>query len=447
MKQFNINVNLDLYEKAFIKFRGAFTHSTDTDNNFVNSILFLFLNTNSSKKQLESFNIQEIALTNHKKLKSTKKIKIRLHNIVISEINKHNKNQAIPISESAIVNKIVQLSIVDFLNKDIVEYTHNLKPIYSFTGYKNAKMRKETAKAIENMPINHNILDLIDVCCGSGGLSFSCNTNFNSNILNDLTPHKVNLLNVLKTNPDKLIKELFKEFEKTNYLKSESIKKDYDKRINSYDKKYKNRSKCTINIDVAIAVLIGQYLDKPDPDIDKISNLIFQILPIHLKLKDATITKLDCRTYLSNDNTNKLVILDTPYIGSEYYTGIDDFDYKKFHKDVSQRLFEAEYHWLYFCRITPPSKIKKYLRDVDRFDPIADGIDVMSKLLMPHFFNKGYYFNLVYLKFPNNRYEIEVMISNVKYSNTQFEWIKYEDLINVVNKFTSDNKLVVVNTI
>ena len=77
-----------------------------------------------------------------------------------------------------------------------------------------------------------------------------------------------------------------------------------------------------------------------------------------MKLQKAIITQQDCLTYLQNDTTNKLVLLDTPYIGSEATCGIKGYDYEKFHKKVASFLNNVQYPFMYYCRITPPKSEK-----------------------------------------------------------------------------------------
>ena len=49
----------------------------------------------------------------------------------------------------------------------------------------------------------------------------------------------------------------------------------------------------------------------------KIIERVFRFLPAHLKLQNSVITQQDCLGYLKNDDTEKLLLLDVPYIGSE----------------------------------------------------------------------------------------------------------------------------------
>lgn len=113
------------------------------------------------------------------------------------------------------------------------------------------------------------------------------------------------------------------------------------------------------NIDIAYTMFITQCIDKAHIEqSSEIIKRVLRFLPACLKLQNATITQEDCLTYLRNDTTDKLVLLDTPYIGSESTCGIKGYDYIKFHKKVAGYLHNAQYPFLYYCRITPPKSDK-----------------------------------------------------------------------------------------
>ena len=142
----------------------------------------------------------------------------------------------------------------------------------------------------------------------------------------------------------------------------------------------------------------------------KIMERIFRFLPEHLKLQNAVITQQDCLNYLKNDNTNKLVLLDVPYIGSEHTCAVTGYKYQPFHQKVAEYLQNTEYSFLYFCRSTPPKSDKTSTR--------ADAEHIMKIKLGQYFMNKGYYFQKVPLK-----EDTELMISNQFYnSEVQFQW-------------------------
>ena len=146
------------------------------------------------------------------------------------------------------------------------------------------------------------------------------------------------------------------------------------------------------------------------PKSGKIMERIFRFLPAHLKLQNAFITQLDCLSYLKNDDTNKLVLLDVPYIGSEHTCAVTGYKYQPFHQKVADFLQNAEYPFLYYCRSTPPKSDNIFNR--------ADAEHIMKMILGQNFMNKGYYFQKVPLK-----EDTELMISNQFYnSEVQFQW-------------------------
>lgn len=149
----------------------------------------------------------------------------------------------------------------------------------------------------------------------------------------------------------------------------------------------------------------------------KIMERIFRFLPEHLKLQNAVITQQDCLNYLKNDNTNKLVLLDVPYIGSEHTCAVTGYKYQPFRQKVADFLQNAEYPFLYYCRSTPPKSDSTYNRE--------DAEHIMKMKLTQYFMNKGYYFQKVPLK-----EDTELMISNQLYDEeSQFQWRKIEQNI------------------
>ena len=184
----------------------------------------------------------------------------------------------------------------------------------------------------------------------------------------------------------------------------------------------------------------------------KIMDRVFRFLPAHLKLQNVVITQQDCLSYLQNDDANKLVLLDVPYIGSErtcavtgykyqpfhqkvtdclqnakypflYYIGSENtcsvagYKYQPFHKKVADYLQNAEYPFLYYCRSTPPKS--------DNIFNKADAEHIMKIKLGQYFMNKGYYFQKVRL---DN--DTELMISNYQYdTKIQFQWADMDENI------------------
>lgn len=205
------------------------------------------------------------------------------------------------------------------------------------------------------------------------------------------------------------------------------------KSISKYDEARKNYTIIKPDVTIAADLLFYTILLNRHYKVEDLHELPFEILPMYLKYKDTTLTKMDCRKYLKNGNTNKFVILDTPYCFSEEHSGVKNIDYDKLHSDVSKYLEKANYHFLYYTRSTPPSNIKK------RFD-YKDGLNFMSAELSKYFFKKGYYFHLVPLILDKGtRIEIEVMISNMKYSETQFQWENYPTLLEKTKEAIHNN--------
>ena len=128
-------------------------------------------------------------------------------------------------------------------------------------------------------------------------------------------------------------------------------------------------------------------------------------------LANAIITQQDCLKYPSNDNADKLVLLDVPYIGSENTCSVAAYKYQPFYKKIADYLQNAEYPFLYYCRSTPPKSDNLYTR--------GDAEHIMKMELAQHFMNKGYYFQKVHL---NN--DTELMISNRQYNTEiQVQWV------------------------
>ena len=119
--------------------------------------------------------------------------------------------------------------------------------------------------------------------------------------------------------------------------------------------------------------------------------------------------------HLDNDMT-KLVLLDVPYIGSEYTCSSKGYNYNQFHKSIAEKLSNADYPFLYYCRSTPPKANNPYNEQ--------DATYIQKMKLAQYFFNKGFYFEKVYLK-----EDTELIISNRQYSDNQFQWTDGEQNI------------------
>ena len=129
---------------------------------------------------------------------------------------------------------------------------------------------------------------------------------------------------------------------------------------------------------------IFQCINKQYPeDKDKIFNRITKIIPASIKLQNAIIAQHDCLKYLNND-MNKFVLLDIPYIGSEYTCSAKGFNYNRFHKSIADKLLNADYPFLYYCRSTPPKAYNPYNEQ--------DAIHIQKMKIAEYFFNKGLYF-------------------------------------------------------
>lgn len=150
---------------------------------------------------------------------------------------------------------------------------------------------------------------------------------------------------------------------------------------------------------------------------DKIYQRTFRFLPAHLKLRNAVITQQDCLSYLQNNATNKLILLDVPYMGSEHTCGIIGYNYKPFHEKVAEYLHNATFPFLYYCRSTPPKSDSVFNR--------VDAEHIMKMKLAQHFMDKGYYFQKISLK-----EDTELIISNRLYdADTQFQWTSLDQEI------------------
>ena len=311
-------------------------------------------------------------------------------------------------------NHLIASAIADYLVLPMTFYTDCISPLYTIIGSKNHTMQVATADAVNTMKIPHESFTLIDGCCATGSLFFGLKTYpWKSVILNDLNPLRSNFLNVIKTEPLKLIKRILEadlSFIEQSKTKN-PILSAYKKTINNYAEKRANYHRVDCDIDIAYKMFITQCIDKAMIErADKIMERIFRFLPAHLKLQNAFITQLDCLIYLKNDDTEKLLLLDVPYIGSEHTCAVTGYKYQPFHKKVADYLQNAEYPFLYYCRSTPPKSNSIFNK--------TDAEHIMKTKLSQYFMNKGYYFQKVPLK-----EDTELMISNQLYnSEVQFQW-------------------------
>lgn len=218
---------------------------------------------------------------------------------------------------------------------------------------------------------------------------------------------------MIKLEPLKLVKRILET--DLSFIEQPETKNPilsaYKKAINDYAEKRATYHKVDCNIDIAYQMFIVQCIDKAMVErAGKIMERIFRFLPAHLKLQNAVITQQDCLGYLKNDDTEKLLLLDVPYIGSEHTCAVTGYKYQPFHQKVADFLQNAEYPFLYYCRSTPPKS-----------DIIFNRIDaehVMKMKLAQYFMNNGYYFQKVHLDT-----DTELIISNRQYNaEIQFQW-------------------------
>ena len=319
-------------------------------------------------------------------------------------------------------SQIIKFAITDFLVLPPNFYTDCISPLYTIVGSKNQIMQIITASAVDAMRLPHETITLVDGCCATGSLFFGLNTYaWKTVILNDLNPPRTNFLNVLKKEPLKLIKKLLAT--DLSFIEQPETKNpiltEYKKHTKEYTEKRANYRKVDCNVAISYEMFIQQCIDKANIDkSDKILQRTLKFIPAHIKLQNAIITQEDCLSYLKNDDDdNKLVLLDVPYIGSEYTCSIKGYNYKPFHEKVAEYLQNAEYPFLYYCRSTPPKSDKTFIK--------ADAEHIMEMKLARHFMDRGYYFQKISLK-----EDTELIISNQQYDeNIQFSWTSFEQEI------------------
>lgn len=274
-------------------------------------------------------------------------------------------------------------------------------------------MQVATASAVDAMKLSHQHMTLIDGCCATGSLFFGLKDyTWKSVILNDLNPLRISFLNVIKKEPVKLIKKLIET--DLSFIQQPETKNpilsEYKKSIHTYEAKRAKYHKVDCNIDIAYEMFLVQCIDKAMiENADKIIQRLLRFLPAHLKLQNTMITQQDCLIYLKNNDRDKLVLLDVPYIGSEHTCSIKGYNYQPFHQKVGNYLQNANFPFLYYCRSTPPK--------ADTPLPRTDAEHVMKMKLAHYFYNRGFFFDKVHLK-----EDTELIISNRHYSENQFQW-------------------------
>lgn len=411
-KDIKIQINEILWEKALEKIESDFGKKyCKTDCILIIMLLALY----KKKNKLHSTNNLYLAVNHPDQLAPSayKSMTIAVYDGLLDRLQEQHPDFT--------YNQLIESALADYLVLPITFYTDCISPLYTIVGSKNHTMQVATADAVDAMEISHESFTLIDGCCATGSLFWGLKTYpWKSVVLNDLNPLRTNFLNVLKKEPLKLIKKLLET--NLSFIEQPETKNPklsaYKKAINDYAEKRVNYHKVDCDIDIAYKMFIVQCIDKAIVErAGKIMERIFRFLPAHLKLQNAVITQQDCLNYLKNDNTNKLVLLDVPYIGSEHTCAVTGYKYQPFHQKVADFLQNAEYPFLYYCRSTPPKSNSTFNR--------ADAEHIMKMKLGQYFMNKGYYFQNVPLK-----EDTELMLSNQLYnSEVQFQWTNTDENI------------------
>lgn len=411
-KEIKVSINKIHLERANLKIKELLKHNyTDNDNMLIMTLLYLY----KYQSKPINYDVVYLACKHPDELNRSNYItkKYYINEKVLSLLKAKNPHTRL--------KDIVEYIIASFIATPTSEYTSNIPPLYTIVGSKNTMMQKETASAVDAMNLSHESMTLVDGCCATGSLFFGINTYpWKEVILNDLNPLRTNFLNVIKKNPLTLIKKILNT-ELANFEQSSERTNNLRIFRNSTDKYVttrRNYRKVDCNVDIAYEMFLLQCLSKKYPDnLDKIPNRVFRFLPAHLKLQNAIITQEDCLKYLKNDDTKKFVILDVPYIGSEFTCAINGYKYKPFHEKVANYLQNAQYPFLYYCRSTPPKS--------DNIFTSEQGEHIMRIKLAQHFMDKGFYFKKIHLE-----EDTELMISNHLYDKVaQFQWSEIKENI------------------
>lgn len=409
-----VKINVKLWEMAQEKIKADFGKKmSGVDTLLIVSLLYLYKSNSYSRDPHNLFMIDQLAPDDLRDVSYRSKT-ICVYADIMAQLKKSCGNSTNSYA--------IERALVDYLYLPLTFYTDKINPVYTFVGSKNLTMQSATANAVEQMHINHHDTILVDACCGTGSLFLGLHTyQWKSVILNDMNPVRTNFLNVLKCQPLEFVKfALDDELWMIDTRTSDRLnfQKKFKTELEQYYKKRKHYHKVDKNVSIAYATLLyqsweGQFID----DKDKIFQKILKILPASLKLQNATITQEDGLTYLDNANSNKLVLLDPPYIGTEKECCIEGYDYNKFHEKVSEKLSCAEFPFLYFCRSSAPKS--------DKLRSKKDKERIMKMKLGLYFFNKGYFFQKIHLK-----EDTELIICNRQYnSQDQFQWTDFTQKI------------------
>lgn len=418
-KQLEIKINECLWnkmlEKMMIDFRTTYSKLSHTDCILI--LMLLYLSKKDNTPYYEDCILKVLKHPNELLDSNVKRKKVYVYEVLLNLVKEKLANNKIDLK----LNKLIEPLIIDYLSTPLSNYTDNIPPLYTMPGYKNKCMQKATYNAVENIvsKLESGIseMTLIDGCCGTGSLFFGLKTyEWKNVILNDMNPLRTNFLNVLKLKPLKLIELILKT--DLTFINEPDTKNpklsEFKNSIEAYEKKRKKYNEVDCNEQIAFEMFITQCIDKKYIEqADDIIKRVIYFIAAHIKLQNVTITQTDCLTYVQNDNASKLVLLDVPYIGSEEPCGINGYNYKKFHKKLTDLLLHAEYKFLYNCRSSAPKSDKRYTKE--------DGEHIMKMKLGRYFFNKGYYFEKVHLK-----EDTELIISNIKYSDKQFQWADFD---------------------
>ena len=411
-KDIKIQINTFLWELAQKKIESDFGKKySKTDNLLIIMLLALY----KRKSKLRSADNLYLAVKHPDQLAPStyKSMTIAVYGGLLDMLQEQHPEST--------YTQLIESAIADYLILPMTFYTDCISPLYTIVGSKNHTMQVATANAMDAMKLPHESFTLIDGCCATGSLFFGLKSYpWKSVILNDLNPLRTNFLNVLKVEPLKLIKRILES--DLSFIEQSDTKNPvlyaYKKTITEYEKKRAKYKRVDCNVEIAYQMFILQCINKAMIErADKIMERVFRFLPAHLKLQNAVITQQDCLKYLNNDDADKLVLLDVPYIGSENTYSVTGYKYLPFHKKVADYLQNAEYPFLYYCRSTPPKS--------DNIFNKADAEHIMQMKLAQYFMNQGFYFQKVHLQ-----KDTELLVSNRQYdTKTQFQCTDIEENI------------------
>ena len=411
-KDIKIQINTILWEIALKKMESDFGKKySKTDSLLIIMLLALY----KRKSRLRTSDNLYLAVTHPDQLAPSayKSMTIAVYSGLLDVLLEQHPKSTYP--------QLIEFAIAAYLVLPMTFYTDCISPLYTIVGSKNHTMQVTTADAVDAMELPHESFTLIDGCCATGSLFFGLKSYpWKSVVLNDLNPLRTNFLNVIKKEPLKMIKRILES--DLSFIEQPDTKNPvlsaYKKSTADYVENRARYIRVDCNIDIAYKMFIVQCIDKAMIErTDKITERVFRFLPAHLKLQNAVITQQDCLKYLNNDNADKLVLLDVPYIGSENTCSVAGYKYQPFHKKVADYLQNAEYPFLYYCRSTPPKSNSIFNK--------ANADHIIKMKLAQYFMNKGYYFQKVRL---DN--DTELMISNRQYdTKTQFQWMDIDENI------------------